>query len=100
MQRADTSTWADYHRHARLFWALLLLGLVATLAIINAFLIERHGVHGLVWPLLAWAAAVAYTGYRLQAFRCPRCQRRFFRSHPPLLALLRKHCVNCMLPKE
>ena len=100
MESADIPTWADYRRLSRTFWAVLLLGLVGVLAIAAAFFIERHGLYGLVWPLLAWAAAVVYAGYRFQAFRCPRCKRRFFRSHPPLLALRGKRCVNCMLPKE
>ncbi len=100
MGSADISTWADYQRLSRTFWGLLLLGLAGTVAIAAAFLVERHGLHGLVWPLLAWAAVVAYAGYRLQAFRCPRCSRRFFRSSPPLLALRGKRCVNCMLPRE
>ena len=100
MGSADISTWADYQRRSRTFWGLLLLGLAGTVAIAAAFLIERHGLHGLLWPLLAWAAAVLYAGHRLQAFRCPRCSRRFFRSNPPLLALRGTRCVNCMLPKE
>ncbi len=100
METSDLSTWADYRVRSRTFWALLVLGLAGTLAFAATFLVERHGLHGLVWPLLAWAAAVVYAGYRLQSFRCPRCKRRFFHSHPPLLALRGKHCVNCMLPRE
>ncbi len=100
MESADISTWADYRRLSRTFWGLLLLGLAATVVVATLFLVERHGLHGLVWPLLGWAAVVAYAGVRLQGFRCPRCKRRFFRSHPPLLALRGKRCVNCMLPKE
>jgi hypothetical protein len=100
VESAAPSTWADYHRLSAVFWSLLLLGLAGTLAVAALFLVERHGIHGLLWPMLAWLAAVAYAGYHLQAFRCPRCQRRFFRSHPPLLALRARRCVNCMLPKE
>ena len=100
MHRADISTWADYRRLSRTFWGLLLLGLAATVAIAAAFLVARLGLHGLVWPLLAWAAAVAYAGHRLQGFRCPRCHRRFFHSHPHLLALRGKRCVHCMLPRD
>ena len=95
-----TTTWADYRRLSRLFWALLVLGLVATLTIAGMFLVERHGIHGLLWPLLAWASAVVYAGLRMQEFRCPRCHRRFFRRSPPLLALRGRQCINCSLPKE
>lgn len=101
MDRAtDVSTWADYRTRKRRFWMLLVLGLVAVLFLSSAYLIERHGRHGLFWPLAAWAVVVAYAGYRLQAFRCPRCQRRFFHRSPPLLALRASRCVNCALPKD
>jgi len=100
MGSADTPNWIDYRRRARIFWCLLLLGLGATLATASVFLVERLGLHGLTWPLLGWAIAVAGSGLHWQAFRCPRCSRRFFRRHPPLLALRATRCVNCMLPKE
>lgn len=97
---ADMSSWTEYRFRARLFWAALLLGLVATLAIASLLLVERLGLHGIVWPLLLWALAVLAAGLYWQGFRCPRCAKRFFRSSPPLLALRRERCVNCMLPKE
>lgn len=96
----DLSTWADYHARKRLFVAVLVLGLVVVLMGASIYLIDRHGRMGLFWPLLLWAVAVGYTGIRLQDFRCPRCQRRFFHRSPPLLALRRSQCVNCSLPKE
>lgn len=97
---ANPTSWADYHRRARLFWTLLVLGLVATLMLADMFLVRRHGIHGLLWPLLVWASAVVYAGLRLQDFRCPRCHRRFFHRSPPLLALSARQCANCSLPKE
>lgn len=101
MHRADDiPTWADYRNRKRLFWGLLIPGLLAVLFVAAAYLIERHGWHGLFWPLAAWAAAVVYAGHRLQGFRCPRCHHRFFRRNPPVLALRAKCCVNCMLSKE
>lgn len=101
MDRAtDISTWADYRARKRLLLVVVLLGLVVVLMGASTYLIERHGRVGLVWPLVAWAAAVVYAGIRLQDFRCPRCQRRFFHRSPPLLALRGRQCVNCSLPKE
>ena len=100
MESTAVSTWSDYRRRSRLFWGVLLLGLAVALAIASLFLIERLGLHGLAWPLLGWVALVLATGLHWQAFRCPRCRRRFFRRHPPLLALRGNQCVNCMLPKD
>ena len=97
---APVSDWADYRRRSGLFWCVLLAGLVATLAVATLFLVEHMGLHGLTWPLLAWAALVFLAGQHWQAFRCPRCCHRFFRSRPPLLALRSHRCVNCMLPKD
>ena len=100
MDNAEPSTWADYRRLSCSFWVVLSLGLAATLVIAARFLVERYGIHGLAWPLVAWLAVAAYAGWRLQAFRCPRCNNRFFDSYPPLLAIFDKRCANCMLPKE
>ena len=101
MHRAtDLSTWADYRFRKRLFLGLLVAGLAAVLFLAAAFLVERHGRHGLYWPLAGWALLVACAGYWLQAFRCPRCGHRFFRRSPPLLALRAKRCINCMMGKE
>ena len=94
------STWAEYASRSRRLWYLLGLGLLVVLAIARLFLIEHIGWHGLTWPLAVWALAVVTAALHLQDFRCPRCQRRFFRRAPPLLALRRSRCVNCCLPKE
>ena len=96
----DNSSWADYSARKHLFVAVLVPGLFGVLFLAGAYLVERHGWHGLTWPLAAWVVAVAYAGRRLQAFRCPRCQHHFFRRSPPLLALRATRCVNCMLSKE
>ncbi|RZA18305.1 MAG: hypothetical protein EOP93_11525 [Lysobacteraceae bacterium] len=101
MARAtDVPSWADYHSRRLWLWTALVLGLVAALAVAFAWAIEHHGRLGLLWPLAAWAVVVAHAVRRLQDFRCPRCQRHFFRRNPPLLALRARRCVNCSLPKE
>lgn len=94
------STWADYASRSRLLWSLLGIGLLAVLAVARLFLIEHLGWHGLSWPLALWTLAVVAAALHLQDFRCPRCQQRFFRRTPPLLALRRSSCVHCCLPKD
>lgn len=99
-QRTEHHNWSDYRRRSRLFWCALLLGPVIVLLVATEWLLERHGVHGLAWPLAAWSLTVLATGLHWQAFRCPRCNRRFFRRRPLLLALRASHCRQCMLPKD
>ena len=95
-----TSTWADYHARSRTFWGALTLGLVAAVVAAEFVLIEPLGAGGLWWPLAAWAVAVAWAGHHLQSFICPRCEHRFFRRSPPLLAIRAQRCVHCMLTKD
>lgn len=97
---AATSNWADYRVRSRVFWGVLLLGLIAAVSAAEFLLIESLGAGGLWWPLLAWAVAVTWAGYRLQAFICPRCEHHFFRRSPPLLPLKAHRCVHCMLTKD
>ena len=94
------STWAEYASRSRLLWNMLGLGLLAVLVLARQFLIEHLGWHGVAWPLALWTLAVVSAALHLQDFRCPRCQQRFFRQAPPLLALRGTCCVHCCLPKE
>jgi len=94
------SNWGDYRVRKWTFWVVLSLGLVATLAMAELVLIERYGWRGLAAPALAWLALTCVAGWRWQRFRCPRCEHRFFRSSPPLLAMRARRCVHCMLTKD
>jgi len=94
------STWADYRVRSQMFWCALLPGLVVAVGAAEVVLIERWGMTGLAAPMVAWLTLVAFTGYRLQAFLCPRCDRRFFRRSPPLLPIRAERCVHCMQSKD
>ena len=94
------STWADYASRSRRLWYSIGAGLLAVVALARLFLIEHLGWHGLTWPLALWILAVVAAALHLQDFRCPRCQQRFFRRTPPLLALRRSSCVHCCLTKD
>lgn len=98
--KSAAAGWPAYHRRRRTFWAVLLLGPVLAIALAANFLMPHLGIHGLLWPLLAWLALSLFTGLRWQASRCPRCGHRFFAQSPPLLALRASQCVHCMLPKD
>lgn len=94
------TSWSVYQLRRRLFWACLLVGPVIALVTAATLLVEPWGVHGLVWPLVAWATVTLVAAMRWQACRCPRCEERFFARNPPVLALRTSHCVHCMLPKD
>ena len=93
------STWAEHRLRARLFWIVLLLGPVAAFVLGVMHLVPRYGAGSLLWPALAWAAAVLMAGLYWQRFRCPCCDKTFYKQSPPLLALRASHCRACMLPE-
>lgn len=95
-----TSNWSDYRTRSRTFWCALIVGSVSAIACAEFVLIERLGVPGLLWPLAAWVAALAWASHRWQDFICPRCSHHFFRRNPPLLPLRAKRCVHCLLSKD
>lgn len=96
----EDSNWADYRLLKWTFWLVLFFGLALDLSLADSVLIPRYGAGGLIWPSVAWVAASAIAAFRWQRFRCPRCGHRFFRSSPPLLALLAENCVHCMQSKD
>jgi hypothetical protein len=98
-QAATASSWSDY-RARRWLLRLALASLVGAIWVAEDYAIERHGMRGLLVPLAAWVLLVVAAGIRLQAFRCPRCARRFFRRRPLLAPLRARHCAHCMLPKD
>lgn len=94
------SNWIDYARLRWTFWVVLIAGLALALAAAELVLIDRYSMPGLVGALGAWLGVSACAAYRWQRFRCPRCGHRFFRSKPPLLAILADCCVHCMQSKD
>ena len=82
-----------------IFWATLAAGPLV-LAVAAEFAMAMHsGLHGLLWAAVAWLAMLTAAALHWQDFVCPRCQHRFFRARPRVLALRASCCSNCMLPK-
>jgi len=100
VHKRSPPSWADYRIRTRLFWVLFLFGPIVALGTGALWLVERFGLHGLGWPLVAWVVAMLLATWHWQSFRCPRCERRFFNRQPFLLALRAKRCVHCMMSKD
>jgi len=96
----EQSNWADYQLLKWMFWIVLVGGLAVALVAAERVLIDRYGAPGLFAAIGAWLVSTAVAASRWQRFRCPRCQHRFFRSTPPLLAILADRCVHCSQSKD
>lgn len=95
------SNWAEHRFRATLFWIALLAGPAALLAVTfkHSWLLKL-GLSGLGWIGLGWLLAVLATGLYWQRFRCPRCDKAFYRQSPPLLPLRDGSCRSCRLPRD
>lgn len=87
------AAWASYRRRSTAFWiATLLWAPVACL--VAAFFPDELEVAGVLSVFATWF----WLAIRRMAWKCPRCDKPFFRStlvHNPFA----RRCVNCRLPK-
>ncbi len=90
--------WQDYQRRIRCFLLAWLGGFV----LIAALLVPLDALGSPDWtPMalgIAWMAAFAWAGLRLQQFRCPRCSNAFFYTTFSYWPFARE-CRHCGLPK-
>lgn len=90
--------WRDLERRARLLWLLLfacLPGVFLFAYVFNTLLLQDAS-----FPVvgLAWMAAIAWAGYRMAGFACPRCGRAFFENWY-FFKPLRNSCAHCNLAR-
>ena len=87
-------------RQLRMFqfaWLLLFLGFIPVLGSVTALL----GEQAFFPALLIYGGLFLYTGYKVDRWKCPRCQKSFFRrlggglSYP-----FRSKCANCGLGRN
>ena len=99
----NEDSWNEIRYWRRLFWGgwLLYLPVVGGLGI----LLTRLGIteNVVVVMALAWMAAWAFVGIKLQLCKCPRCKERFFSRGLWGSAWLRfynvfaSRCLNCKI---
>ncbi|UHQ21871.1 hypothetical protein LVB77_14475 [Lysobacter sp. 5GHs7-4] len=98
MNSSYALAWNDYRRRVRWFLGVWLGGFVIAAAV---GMVLDHLSTG-EWAMIAvggiWLSSFAIAGFRLQAFRCPRCQQPFFNqrwSYWPFAGA----CLHCGLPR-
>jgi hypothetical protein len=97
---AFTAAWCDLDRRSRVLWRLLFacfLGVFLFAYMFNTLLpleVTSFSVVG-----LAWMAAIAWAGFRMASFACPRCGAAFFENWY-FLKPLRKSCAHCNLARS
>jgi hypothetical protein len=90
--------WRDLERRSRILWLLLftcLPGVFLLAYALNTLLLQRAS-----FPVvgLAWMAAIAWAGYRMASFACPRCGKAFFENWY-FFKPLRSNCAHCNLAR-
>lgn len=91
--------WRDLERRSRVLWLLFftcLPGVFLLAYALNTFLLPD----GASFPVvgLAWMAAIAWAGFRMASFACPRCGRAFFENWY-FFKPLRSSCAHCNLTR-
>ena len=100
-QKPHNSTWFEYRRNRRNLWLTYLALPFAELISYGLF----DSLFGDAVAKTAMFVTFALCGFaiqiyesRLRMFCCPRCKKRFFKSHYRYNSFARR-CLNCGLPK-
>jgi hypothetical protein len=98
MRSSHSNPWEDYR--ARRAWFVLAFVLWIPLNVFIAFPLYRHFDSDVPIYLVASLGMGFFmiAGFRLNAFRCPRCRKPFF--HTLLFSNgFARRCLHCGLPK-
>jgi hypothetical protein len=90
--------WSDCRHRFRLFWLSLVVGFLVAGSLIYVLSLFSAPSWLLLAISMCWIVGFIYAAMRLQLFRCPRCQERFFSGTWYYWPLARA-CVHCGLPK-
>jgi len=90
--------WRDLHRRSKVLWLLLFAcipGVFLLAYVLNTLLLQDAS-----FPVigLAWMGAIAWAGFRVSSFACPRCGRAFFENWY-FFKPLRSNCAHCHLAR-
>lgn len=87
------AAWASYRRRSTAFWIATLLWMPVA-CLVAAFVPDQLEVTGVLGLFATWF----FLAIRRMAWKCPRCDKPFFRSLLFQNPFARR-CVNCRLPK-
>lgn len=88
--------WRDLKRRSRILWFLLsacIPGVFLLAYVLNTLLSQNAS-----FPVvgIAWMAAIAWAGFRMASFACPRCGQAYFENWY-FFKPLRNSCAHCSL---
>jgi hypothetical protein len=91
--------WQQYRKNRNQFWLVVVsyLPVVSIVAFISTRLFHTP-IPGFVVALF-WMGLFAFTGIRVQMWRCPRCGEWFSGTWWYNLGFLARRCVHCGLRK-
>lgn len=96
--------WDDYKKRSRIYW-LAVMVFVLALAIGLPVAVTKFSPTLFYVYLSALGIAgfaISIVGYNRSFWKCPRCQKPFFRTpqrNTSIYPIFARHCVNCGLPK-
>ncbi len=97
--------WQDYRRRSRVYW-LAQMVFVLALAVGLPLAVSRFPAalfYVYLFALGGAGFALNVYGYYRSFWKCPRCQKPFFRSPSwrgtMMYPIFTRHCMNCGLPK-
>jgi hypothetical protein len=105
--------WENYRFRLNLLWFSLfsfILFFIVVVLFHNASFMKFIGHYLATYLMIIWFLLNSFSGFWLQAFKCPRCKKYYFRKTVlvPVLGfsislfsmnLFTKNCLNCNLPK-
>ncbi len=100
-----TEKWDDYKKRSRVYWFAVTIFVLA-LAIGLPLAVTKFSAtlfYVYLFALGIAGFAICVVGYYRSYWKCPRCQKPFFRTPQSLntnaYPIFARHCVNCGLPK-
>jgi len=92
------TAWEDYRRRRRWFYGVWLGGFLVIALLLS--ILSKLRLDNLAFYILGpgWIIAFILAACRVQSFRCPRCQQRFFATSWYYNSFARR-CVHCGLRK-
>jgi endogenous inhibitor of DNA gyrase (YacG/DUF329 family) len=97
--------WEDYGKRSRLYWFAVIIFVLALAIGLPLAVTKLPATLFYVYLFALGAAgfAIQVVGYYRSYWKCPRCQKPFFRSSrwrgTLMYPIFTRQCMNCGLPK-
>ena len=95
---AFEAAWRDLDHRARVLWWLLFACLPGVFLLAYLLKVLLHQDASFPFVGVAWMAAIAWAGFRMASFACPRCGAAFYENWY-FFKPLRSSCAHCDLAR-